>query len=336
MPAKSEGVVKAEDVLKRFLSGQDELPVSRYKRVNTPYNDNQVIQRIMSGDGWKHIAQYLMVDGGFNVNSTSVEAWAAVLQGLAKRKLVAGVDNQLRFVESGKSDNQVLFSRFMLSTTDKSIDGLGGYSMIQGSSAFRNAGITSAWGEVRMLEAESIRRLAEEMVKQVRKRGPFLSMSDFVNRRLEQGEHGLKGALQAAIDATDINRSFDEVRVPEHRGGLFKNPEASMGSLHTAAPGYLIQSDVLASLGNILTVRDDTFTVRAYGCVRNPNNAILAQAWCEAIVQRTMDYVDRSNIPADSEYRPDGTKGNGLSDANKVLGRQFRVVSFKWLDNWDI
>jgi hypothetical protein len=176
------------------------------------------------------------------------------------------------------------------------------------------------------------------MVRQVRARGPFLSLSDFINRRLDEkgGEHALKGALQAAIDRTDINRDFREVQVTPQKGSLYRFPEAEKGDLHTAAPGYLIQSDVLASLGNILTVRDDTFTVRAYGCVRNPNNAILAQAWCEAIVQRTMDYVDRSNIPADSEYRPDGTKGNGLSDANKVLGRQFRVVSFKWLDNWDI
>ena len=336
MPEKNGNKTEARDVLTKFLKGEEELPVSRYKRVNTPYNDEQIIKRIMSGDGWKHIAQYIMIDGGFNVNSISVDAWAATLQGLAKRKLVTMKDRELRQVEEGKNDNQVLFSRFMLSTTETSVDSQGGYSMMQGSTNFRNSGMASAWGEVRMLEAESIRKLAEEMVKQVRKRGPFLSLSDFVNRRLQEGELGLKGALQAAIDATDINRDFDEVRVPEARGKMFKNPQAGMGSLHTAAPGYLIQSDVLASLGNILTVRDDTFTIRAYGCVRNPNKAILAQAWCEAVVQRTMDYVDPSNNPQDSEYNPDGTKGEGLSNTNKVMGRQFRIVSFKWLDNWDI
>ncbi len=336
MPDRKGGKIEAKDVLTKFIKGTDELPVSRYKRVNTPYNDDQVIKRIMEGDGWKYIAQYLMIDGGFNVNSISVEAWAAVLQGLAKRKLVAGVENKLSEVEDGKRDNQVVFSRFMLSTTDKSVDSQGGYSMLQGSPNFRNSGIASAWGEVRMLEAESIRKLAEEMVKQVRKRGPFLSMSDFINRRLEKGEHGLKGALQAAIDATDINRDFNEIEVPKASGELFKNQDASMGSLHTAAPGYLIQSDVLASLGNILTVRDDTFTIRSYGCVRNPNKAILAQAWCEAIVQRTMDYVDPTNAPSDVEYNPDGTRGKGLSKTNQVMGRQFRIVSFKWLDNWDI
>ncbi len=335
MPDKS-GKIEARKVLSSFLSGREPLPVSRYKRVNTPYSDSQIIKRVMDNDGWKYIAQYLMIDGGFNVNSTSEEAWAAVLQGLAKRKLVTNKNESLTFVEGNKNENEVLFSRFMLSTTDKSVDGLGGYSMLQGSTNFRESGLASAWGEVRMLQPESIRKLAEEIVKQVRKRGPFLSMSDFVNRRLEAGENGLKGALQAAIDATDINRDFNEVSVPEARGEMFKNPAASMGSLHTAAPGYLIQSDVLASLGNILTVRDDTFTVRSYGCVRNPNKAILAQAWCEAVVQRTMDYVDPSNAPQDVEYNPDGTKGVRLTNTNKVMGRQFRIVSFKWLDNWDI
>lgn len=337
MPDK-RGVRKAQEVLNDFMSGKEQLPVARYKKSATPYKDDQVIQRIMAEDGWKHIAQYLMIDGGFNVNSTSVEAWTAVLQGLARRKLTAADDKRLTLVENGKSEDQVLFSRFMLSTTDKSVDSTGGYSMMQGSSTFRKNGMLSAWSEVRMLEPESIRRLAEEMVKQVRKRGPFLSMSDFVNRRLDSagGETAMKGALQAAIDATDINRDFQDIMVKPIRGEYYSFPEAENGSMYTAAPGYLIQSDVLASLGNILTVRDDTFTVRSYGCVKNPSNAILAQAWCEAVVQRTMDYVDPSNAPSDRDFNPDGSKGKGLTEVNKVLGRQFRVVSFKWLDLWDI
>ncbi len=338
MPKRS-GKLKAQEVLSEFLSGKEDLPVARYKKVNTPYNDSQVISRLMASDGWKHIAQYLMIDGGFNVNSTSVEAWTAVLQGLARRKLVTSDGNKLKEVEANKAEEQVLFSRFMLSTTDTSVDSLGGYSMNQGSSQFRKSGgVLSAWGEVRKLEPESIRKLAEEMVKQVRKRGPFLNMSDFINRRLERsgGELALTGALQAAIDATDINKDFQEVTVKPQSGNMYKFPEAETGSIYTAAPGYLIQSDVLASLGNILTVRDDTFTVRAYGCVRNPRNAILAQAWCEAVVQRTIDYVDPSNSPSDVEFKADGSKDKGLSDANKVLGRQFRIVSFKWLDLWDI
>ncbi len=329
----------AKEVLENFLTDKEALPVARYVKSLTPYKNDDIVKRLMSGDGWKYIAQYLMVDGGFNVNSTSVEAWASVLQGLAKRKLVTNADGKLALVEPGKSDSQVLFSRFMVSTADKSIDELGGYSPMQGSSSLRGgkSGMISAWGEVRKLEPDKIRELATEMVKQVKKRGPFLNMSDFINRRLDTNkEFALKGALQAAIDATDINEMFMDETTEPAAGSLYKFKEAEEGSIYTAAPGYLIQSDVLASLGNILTVRDDTFTVRSYGCVRNARKAILAQAWCEAVVQRTMDYVDPTNAPTDSEYDPDGRKSKGLTTANRIFGRKFRVVSFKWLDAWDI
>ncbi len=340
IPQQDGGKKEAREVLEDFLSGKEALPVARYHKANAALSNSDVVNRIMEGEGWKHIAQYLMVDGGFNVNSTSEEAWTAVLQGLAKRKLVTNVDKKLGLVEENKGKNQVLFSRFMVSTTDKSVDSLGGYSMLQGSGSFRrDSGATAAWGEVRMLEPEQIRELARRMVEQVRERGPFLSMSDFINRRLESSssKNALKGALQAAIDATDINADFQEVQAARgNQGDLFVFSEAEEGSIYTAAPGYLIQSDVLASLGNILTVRDDTFTVRAYGCVKSAANAILAQAWCEAVVQRTMDYVDPSNTPEEAEYEPDGSRAKSLSDTNKVLGRRFRVVSFKWLDAWDI
>ncbi|MDO5471161.1 MAG: hypothetical protein Q4F38_07650 [Akkermansia sp.] len=329
----------AREVLENFLTDKEPLPVARYVKSLTPYKNEDIVKRIMGGDGWKHIAQYLMVDGGFNVNSTSVEAWASVLQGLAKRKLVTNADGKLALVEPGKSDSQVLFSRFMVSTADKSIDELGGYSPMQGSNSLRGSksSMLSAWGEVRKLEPDKIRELATEMVKQVKKRGPFLNMSDFINRRLDTNkEFAMKGALQAAIDATDINEMFMDETTEPASGSLYKFKEAEEGSIYTAAPGYLIQSDVLASLGNILTVRDDTFTVRAYGCVRNVRKAILAQAWCEAVVQRTMDYVDPTNEPTATEYDPDGRKAKGLTAANRVFGRKFRVVSFKWLDAWDI
>ena len=342
MPGGS-GKIKAEDTLQKFMKGTEQLPVARYSKVNTPYRDEQVIQHIMDNDGWKHIAQYLMVEGGFNVNSTSVPAWTAVLQGLAKRQLVAQKDGRLVLVESGKGDDEVVFSRFMASTTDKSLDSLGGYSVMQGSAQLRSMGnaMAAAWGEVRLLQPESIALLAEEIVKQVRKRGPFLSMSDFINRRLdaEGGEDALKGALQAAIDATDINQEFfsDVMLDAPDAGKLFKFPQADEGSMHTAAPGYLIQSDVLASLGNILTVRDDTFTVRAYGCVRGKDGAVLAQAWCEATVQREIEYVSPENAPEDAEFNADGTRGQKtLSEVNRRLGRKMRVVAFKWMDPWDI
>ncbi len=343
-PSKN-GKIDASTVLNEFLSGKTPLPVSRYKKRISALSDSSVLSRLMKDDGWKYVAQYLVVDGGFNINSTSVDAWTAVLLGLSKRELVSNVSGtSLSRVETNRNDSDVVFSRFMLSTTDKSLDSLGSFSMKRGDSTLRKTGnsAATAWGEVRKLSSEGIRRLAEEMVKQVRARGPFLSMSDFINRRLDASseENSLKGALQTAIDEAGFNSDFNEVTIKNAKsGGFYKFPNASTGSLHTGAPGYLIQSDVLTSLGNILTVRDDTFTVRSYGCIKNKNNAVLAQAWCEATVQRFADYVDATNTATDaaSSSATSASKGSkALTKVNKVLGRQFKIVSFRWLDHWDI
>lgn len=338
MPTQN-GKREAREVLTDFLSGREPLPVSRYKRVTLPQSEQVVLDRILADDGWKVVARYLMVEGGFNVNSVSEEAWTAILCGLAKRDLVSNAGGTLHKVE--KKTDEVLFSRFMVSTAEHSIDG--GYNVVEGSAYLRpDMKLATAWGEIRALSPEAIRELAREMVKKVRERGPFLNMADFINRRLDGGsDSALTGALQAAIDATDINDVFREnsynVNVVKE-GNLYRYPKAEEGSMYTAAPGYLIQSDVLASLGNILTVRDDTFVVRSYGCVRNPRGAVLAQAWCEAVVQRTMEYVDPANAPEDAADNAGRRSASGkkLSDINKLMGRRFRIISFKWLDHWDI
>ncbi len=339
MPSATS-TVEAQDTLTAFLSGEKPLPVSRYVKASNAYPDEAVIERLMAEDGWKYVAQFIQINGGFNINSTSVEAWAATLRGLSKRKLVTNVSGKLSLVEEGKNESDVIFSRFMVSTTDKSVDSLNGYSMMRGSSDFRdNIGLATAWSEVRKLDNNKIQELAERIVEQVRERGPFLNMSDFINRRLDANdkEKALTGALQAAIDRTSINDEFQESMITHTGDGKFyKFPEAALGSIHTAAPGYLIQSDVLMSLSNILTLRDDTFIVRSYGCVRNVNDAILAQAWCEAVVQRRIHYVDPTNSPSESTNNPDGSSNSPLSEVNQVMGRKLEVVSFRWLDHWDI
>ena len=56
------------------------------------------------------------------------------------------------------------------------------------------------WRTARELTDNEIEELAEAMVEQVKLRGPFLSLSEFVNRRLDRSKPDLsaKGALQAA------------------------------------------------------------------------------------------------------------------------------------------
>lgn len=280
-------------------------------------------------EGYKHASKYLTVAGGFNVNSTSQRAWEATLLGLKKRKIL--------YSRSGRpsvlNNSQTSFSRFGVASSDKShVDDYGSIGVTQGIPD----GEAMAWSDLRTLSDTQIRSLARNMVKEVKKRGPFLNMSDFVNRRLQSGEMGVKGALQAAIDESSINSTFDELSdmVIAPKGG-YPNQDAARGSVYTAAPGYLIQSDVLAVLGNILTTRDDTFTVRAYGELANREGVVLSRAWCEAVVQRGINYVDPVNSP-ETPARQVNMKSGALEDTelsavNKAFGRKFNIVSFRWL-----
>lgn len=280
-------------------------------------------------EGYKQAGKYLTVAGGFNVNSTSQRAWEATLLGLKKRKLLYSRSG----MPSVLSNSQAAFSRFGVASSDKShVDDYGSVGVTQGIPD----GEAMAWSDLRTLSDSQIKSLAQNMVKEVKKRGPFLNMSDFVNRRLQSGEMGVKGALQAAIDESSINSTFDELSdmVITPKGG-YPNQDAAKGSVYTAAPGYLIQSDVLAVLGNILTTRDDTFTIRAYGELTNREGVVLSRAWCEAVVQRGINYVDPVNSPETPVKKINMKSGaleeTELSAVNKAFGRKFNIVSFRWL-----
>lgn len=96
------------------------------------------------------------------------------------------------------------------------------------------------------------------------------------------------------------------------------------GYRSTGIPGWLTQADVLQVIGPSLTVRSDTFRIRAYGETLDPTTGeTVARAWCEAIVQRLPNYVDPSDAP---ELRKDD-----LKPVNFRFGRRFQTVSFRWL-----
>lgn len=75
----------------------------------------------------------------------------------------------------------------------------------------------------------------------------------------------------------------------------------------------------------MLTVRGDTFRIRSYGEARNPaTGAVEAKAWCEAVVQREAAPVN----PSDDVIAPD--------EKAYPFGRQFKVISFRWLNPIEI
>ncbi|MBW2704611.1 MAG: hypothetical protein JRF33_27660 [Deltaproteobacteria bacterium] len=339
-PGASKAVGLSEN-LDRLIES-DPISNQRYKYYSSGKSASAAKTDLSAKDGYLKAAQYLMVDGMFNVNSTSVAAWQALFSGIRERQLVfrdnSGAVKKID-VPSGK---RIALSRFDTEVSDKEMDDAGrGVTMPDG---------TRGWSGVRFLDDEQIIKLAEECVKQVKKRGPFLNFSEFINRRLSNDDLGIMGALQSAIDYDDkspdsksINYRF---KAPEDtfmisRSDLGRNsfatPEAAEGSRLAGIPGYIIQSDLLKPIANTLAVRDDTFRIRAYGEARDASGKVVtARAWCEAVVQRVPEYQDPTN-DADVPTRLLNASGNfsdnpALSQVNVRFGRKFRIESFRWLN----
>jgi hypothetical protein len=165
----------------------------------------------------------------------------------------------------------------------------------------------------------------------VKARGPFLSMSEFVNRRLgPESELTRSGALQAAIDKSEVNREVFKEMVPVREMDVadaavygYRTPAAATGNPAEGAPGWITQGDLLHLLEPRATVRSDSFVVRTCGLAIDSDGKVIAKAYAEAVVQRVPDFIDSTNSAA--------TASSDLTESNRRFGRRFQVVSFRWL-----
>lgn len=266
------------------------------------------------------VAAHLKVDGVFNVNSTSIEAWKAFLGSMA------GLSLPLVNPEDGGIIDTIEEEMPFFSRTPVVMEN--GY----------DEGATSGalfWNSHRRITNEELTLLAQRMVEEVRSRGPFSSIADFVNRRLAgPDDHRRSGALQSALDRS-LNLNLPTELTGSDSGENLLLPDASFVSESissqdrpgTASRGWITQADVLQSLGSLLSVRSDTFTIRAFGeSIDDSGSNQTVQVWCEIVVQRVAE-------PANSNF----LHGNdGFLFEDPVFGRQFRIVSFRWLDSDDV
>ncbi len=312
-------------VLQEALEDGTSLPNSRYRFMQIRQGDQaqELMTELLDEDGYKKISSHLVCEGAFNVNSTSVEAWQAFLASLDGRALAWLSAETGQFDQ--KDEQRYPVSRFTIPNADGAeTDEFDGD---------QKEFLRKRWEGVRSLTEYEIEELAEAMVEQVRERGPFLSLAEFVNRRLSSGESGLRGALQAAIDETSINKSFEKtsdlVTQNEVAEVGYRNPEAALGKVGEGAPGYVTQADVLMPLAPLVRVRSDTFKIRAYGESVDSRGRVQARAYCEAVVQRYPEYLDRVDEPEKEVFNP--SNQNQLAEVNQAFGRRFKVQSFRWL-----
>ncbi|BCX46253.1 hypothetical protein HAHE_01610 [Haloferula helveola] len=326
-----------QDTYMDFVSGEEPLANQAYRpiledRANAAAGDARQLYRdhVAEREAWKTIASRLEVEGMFNVNSTSVVAWRALL-GHARNLRVpyireAGATWNADL--SGETDHA--WSRFSVAADSEA--GTPG-----SSGAFPEA---TEFAGYRTVDDDFLDALAEEVVDQIRRRGPFLSLSEFVNRQLSSGDLALAGTVQAALNELSKRASTDpfsdlkalsseSLAVPDRAAAAeYRFPEAAEGYSSYGLPGWTRQADILRPLAPVLSARDDTFTIRAHGDARDKDGNILARAVCEATVRRVRDFVDPSE-EADITIAP-------RRPANSTFGRRFEMVSFRWLNPEEI
>ena len=284
--------------------------------------------------GYKKMAAYSMLKGGFNINCTDANAWARFLRG-------SNGDLDVKFTD-GSTDSRTGYMGFPSSSSPTPTVGAGGRQTWSGWSRLALKG--------------QINNMASQIANEVKARGPFMSVSDFVNRKVGGStittQHN-KGAMQAAIDTMNLN-----ALVYTSAGGINSDyaKHASLvpattpnGNTAVGIPGSVTQADVLRVLAPRLTARTDTFLIRGYGEVRDDNgtpadltdDTIIASATCEALVQRLPEYVDAETYPDYNEpwdeYDPDETNDTkNLNETNQKYGRRFEIQNFRWLHESEI
>jgi len=132
-------------------------------------------------------AAALMIDGAFNINSTDPRAWKAFLASARYFEHSSGGAPEAAFPRA--LDQPAAAQVPPTGTDDDSFSGF------------------------RRLSDDELEDLSQEIARQVRRRGPFVSLSHFVNRALadinDDRELTRCGALQFALDESGINISGD-------------------------------------------------------------------------------------------------------------------------------
>ena len=326
------GTRTVDQSVTEWLSASRALPNSRLVPYLSGLPISEIQSRFLRGRAaadraYAEAGRYMLLQGAFNVNSTSVEAWKVFLSTSSGGTFVHQTGNGL--AESEVTEELVRVSRFAIPVSAQ-----------EGSGPHDQA----AWTGVRFLTPEQIDRLARECVHQVKLRGPFLNMSDFINRRLGAGELARCGALQAAIDWDEFNGNTPQPSSPESINGRFKGPEdyiseplaesrfpdAAKGSRYAGIPGYVTQGDLprphrkrTGGPGRHVSVSAATASprIRVDASWQPP----CAKLWCSA----TPDYLDATDLPEIAAEELE-------SEINKRFGRRFQVVSFRWLSRAEI
>jgi Tfp pilus assembly protein PilX len=217
---------------------------------------------------YRKAAARLLLSGGFNINSTSEQAWRAIIGGI--NLLTYNPEGNNGAGSTSSTPLTAAFPRFSNPTAGTTLpSNVTLDASFNGSESqyawFKGTNMQSLWEGYRTLDENQIAQLARNIVEEVRARGPFLSLADFVNRRLidnsnfidngpndqyrkrvkkglttlqkRQFLNTIKGALQAAIDASYENTTGTYAINTVASDSYWKNTR-TMSSLQSGNTSY--------------------------------------------------------------------------------------------------
>jgi hypothetical protein len=341
--ANSGGAINANSLFDRFFfsglmpgiagpGSAGSAPLPNWNMRMTDATDIATVRTIGESTGYSSL--HFLQGGGFNFNSTSVAAWQAMLSrirfdstdpftyvqtssssGASSGTQSDGLDQDPTL---GTGIPAPVFFRFPQSAQETR-----DWSTVSGrqmdTQAFRQGvrgGGDDSAVAVRALTTTQIETLANKIVGLIKlhgSSGPFRSISEFLNPSALFGNAGL---LEKAIETAGINP-------PE------LTPAATVASV--SSPGFssltLTAADIMGGLAPFAKVRSDTFLVRTFGDTTNPvTGESEGRAYLEAIVQRLPEPLAASDLVSiQTQAQPSG-----------VMGRRFKIISFRWLNESDI
>lgn len=269
----------------------------------------------------RSVAANAMVAGRFNLNSTSVSAWKAVLGGLridsfpfvdyyGGTDLSDGRPPSLTDPDNiGFVSRSNMFARFSntLQETYDVFETPEDSNTIAPSEYYRRG--------VRYLTQQQVEDLAVNIVDGLKNRGdPFPSIESF----LDNPDSTTGSVIEEAIAASVFTNSAGNRQQWDHSWetkGTGEGDSSDRIDIDHYSPGFLTQADVMTAIGPMLAPRSDTFKVRARCQTLSPAdpNEVVGDVTIEAVVQRVPDPLD-----------PGG-------NINNAIDRQFKIMSVRWL-----
>ena len=260
-------------------------------------------------------ARYLMVANRFNINSTSIDAWKAVLSSLR-----LGDFSHLYWPDENTSDLNTLhlsqdsgvqgsFTRFSHSLEETYQAPASPVTNGTADSAFYRHG-------TRRFSSGEFEVFAQEIVRLIKQRGmPFQSMEEFISGSSTGDGSLLEQAIKNVFTdpVTKRQRWYHGWETSEE-----DSKSESPTDIDHFSPGFLTQADILTAIGPMLAPRSDTFKIRVLSSCLDDFGELAGTAAIEAVLQRMPEASDATAPP-------------GIS-----ADREWKLISMCWLQGSEI